>query len=104
MSECCVVAGDRKAPTPARRARGVIAWAVPGAILVSVPKCPACLAAHVALWTGLGLSLPAAAFLRGGLLILCVATWLYLILGRLLRIGADSRHLRGGPNHGASSR
>jgi hypothetical protein len=33
-----------------------------------VPKCPMCLAAHVALWSGLGLSLAAATLLRWSLL------------------------------------
>jgi hypothetical protein len=63
-SACCDAAGGRETPTRLRRAREVAAWVVPSAILVLVPKCPACLAAHVALWTGLGLSLSAAACLR----------------------------------------
>jgi nitrate reductase gamma subunit len=38
-----------------------------------VPKCPMCLAAHVAIWSGLGLSLAAATLLRWSLLGLCGA-------------------------------
>jgi hypothetical protein len=44
-----------------------------------VPKCPVCLVAHVALWTGLGLTLAEATYLRwlllslNGVLICCVA-------------------------------
>jgi len=57
-------------------------------MLVLVPKCPACLAAYVALWTGLGLSLSTATGLRWVLLCLCVASLLFVIVERLNRIGA----------------
>jgi len=53
-----------------------------------VPKCPACLAAYVTLWTGLGLSLATATYLRWMLLFLCVASLLFLIVKRLDRKGA----------------
>jgi hypothetical protein len=69
MSACGDVAGERKRPTWMRIARN-FAWVLPSAILVLVPKCPACLAAHVALWTGLGLSLSTATYLRWMLLFL----------------------------------
>ena len=65
-----------------------LAWVLPSAILVLGPKCPACLAVHVTLWTGLGLSLSTATYLRWVLLFLCVASLLFLILDRLNRIGA----------------
>lgn len=76
----------RQTPTWARRVREALAWILPGACLALLPKCPACLAMHVALWTGLGLSLPAAAYLRWTLLILCIASLLFLIVARLRRI------------------
>ena len=88
MSACCEAAGDRKTPTWVGKVREIFAWAVPSAILVFVPKCPACLAAYVALWTGLGLSLSTATYLRWVLLFLCVASLLFLIVERLDRIGA----------------
>src|SRR5258705_12890129 len=88
MSACCDAARDRKMPTWERRVREVFAWGLPSAILVLVPKCPACLAAHVTLWTGLGLSFSTAAYLRWGLLFLCVASLLFLIVKRLDRIRA----------------
>ena len=78
MSACCAATGDRKAPTWVRRVWEIFAWALPSVVLVLVPKCPACLAAHVTLWTGLGLSLSTATYLRWALLFLCVASLLYL--------------------------
>jgi hypothetical protein len=88
MSACCDAASGRPTPARARRAREVLAWALPGAALVLAPKCPACLAAHVALWTGLGLSLSAATYLRWALLSLCLGSLLFLVVTRLGRIGA----------------
>jgi hypothetical protein len=88
MSSCCNADSDRKTSTWLRRVQEIFAWVFPSAILVLVPKCPACLAAYVTLWTGLGLSLSAATYLRWVLLFLCVASLLFLIVKRLDRIGA----------------
>jgi len=94
MSACCHAARDRKTPTWARRIREMFAWVLPRALLVLVPKCPACLAAYVALWTGLGLSLSTATYLRWALLFLCVASVLFLIVKRLNRIGVLLSHFK----------
>lgn len=64
MSTCCDAARDGRTPKWARRVRAIFAWVLPNAILVLVPKCPACLAAYVTLWTGLGLSLSVATYLH----------------------------------------
>lgn len=48
------------------------------------PKCPACLAAYVALWTGLGLSL-SAANLRWAMVLLCASSLLFLSVKHLSR-------------------
>jgi hypothetical protein len=85
MSACCHAARHRKSPTGVRRVREFVAWLLPSASLVLVPKCPACLAAYVTLWTGLGLSLSTATYLRWGLLSLCVASLLFLIVERFYR-------------------
>ena len=88
MSACCHAASNRKTPKWVGRIREIFAWFLPSAILVLVPKCPACLAAHVTLWTGLGLSLSTATYLRWGLLFLSVAALVFLIVKRVDRIGA----------------
>jgi hypothetical protein len=88
MSACCHAAGERKTRTAVRRVREMFAWALPSALVFLVPKCPACLAAYVTLWTGLGLSFVAATWLRGALLFLCGAILLCLIVQRLNRVRA----------------
>ena len=92
MSACCHAASDRKTLTWGRKVQEILAWILPSAILVLVPKCPACLAAHVMLWTGLGLSLSTAAYLRWVLLLVCVASLLFLMMKRLDHLGAIFRY------------
>ena len=94
MSSCCDTAGDRETPTWVRRVRAIFAWALPSAILVLVPKCPACLATYVMLWTGLGLSLATATYMRWVLLFLCVASLLFLIVKSLNRIRGVFRYFK----------
>jgi hypothetical protein len=47
-------------------------WVAPGVGLVLIPKCPACVAAYVAAMSGIGISMPMAATIRWGLIILCL--------------------------------
>jgi hypothetical protein len=84
---CCKTRAGDNARQPASRLRrgGQIAgWILPGATLALLPKCPACLAAYVALATGIGISLPTTTCLRAMLVVLCVAL-LVLIAARRLR-------------------
>ena len=69
-----------------RRAVDLVSWIVPGAILALIPKCPICLAAYIALWTGLGLSVAAAANLRVLLIIVCVMSLIFLATRQTRRL------------------
>jgi len=78
--------GDRQTRKLVRRLLNTAGWVIPGAILALLPKCPACLAAYIAIGTGVGLSVSTATYLRMLLLILCVASLSYLALRGVTRI------------------
>ena len=84
LRQCCQIkkrAGDnaRRPTSWLRRRREIAGWIIPGAILALLPKCPLCLAAYVAVWTGIGLSFSAATHLRMVLVILCVGFISFLV-------------------------
>jgi hypothetical protein len=70
-------------PTLAHRSLSFASWIVPGATLALLPKCPACLAAYFALWTGIGLSLTTASHVQMLLSSVCVAVLVWLAVDRL---------------------
>jgi hypothetical protein len=71
-----------------RRSSEIVQWIIPSATLALLPKCPACLAAYVALFSGVGISVASASHLRMSLLILCVAVLLALTLKRRFRLAS----------------
>lgn len=68
-----------------RRGLDTLRWMAPGFVLLIIPKCPVCLAAYIALGTGIGISFAVAAWIRWILISICVASFLYLIGRRYLR-------------------
>jgi hypothetical protein len=85
---CCenkTRAGDnaRRPASWLRRGGEFAGWIVPSATLALMPKCPLCVAAYVALATGIGISLPTATYLRLMLVVLCVASLAFMKVKRL---------------------
>ena len=57
------------------RCFSLIGLAASSLLLVLVPKCPLCLAGHLALWTGIGLSYTEAKYMR--------YLWIILLVGMI---------------------
>lgn len=72
--------------SPTKRVLGFLRWILPGTILALMPKCPVCLAAYIALFSGIGISLPVASFLRTGLIVLCVLALVFLVVRQIRRL------------------
>lgn len=66
-----------------QRITKTVRWLLPGITLALLPKCPICLAAYVALGTGIGLSVTAATWLRTGLVVLCIGSLTYLVMNKV---------------------
>lgn len=76
---CC----RREVPSPPRRwQRGVrtLPWLATGFGLLLLPKCPACLAAWLAVATGVGVGATTASHLRTVLVALCLAAALFAVV------------------------
>jgi len=73
------------------RSGEVAGWVLPSITLALLPKCPVCVAAYIALFSGVGISVATATYLRTSLLILCVTVLACLALKRLCRLGGRNR-------------
>ena len=82
MSQSCC---GTRADGAARRFAGMMQFVAPAAVLALLPKCPMCVAAYVALFTGISLSAAAATYLRGGLVAVCVMSLVLLACRRVYR-------------------
>ncbi len=74
----------RQQKTRLRRVREAAGWIQPGALLALLPKCPMCLAAYVALGTGLTLSCSSAHTLLRALTALCLGTLALCVVRRVV--------------------
>jgi hypothetical protein len=70
-----------------RRAWRGIQWIFPTALLALMPKCPLCVAAYFALFTGIGISVTTARWIQISMFVVCGASLAYLAakLGRKIR-------------------
>lgn len=80
---CCAVPQNRR---KARRWFGVGGSVGPGVLLVLLPKCPACVAAYLAVFTGAGLAGPVAEYLRPVMAVVFAASVIYIVAERLVRL------------------
>jgi hypothetical protein len=69
------VAAERISAPSSRMRRSLVLtrWSLPAVVLVLLPKCPACLAAYIAVGTGVSLSVTTSSYLRGLLLGVAIA-------------------------------
>lgn len=63
---------------------------LPGILLFLIPKCPLCLAAWLALGTGIGISFTVATWLRWGLISICIVSLCYLIFKSTVQLWKNS--------------
>jgi len=85
-----------------RRGAEIAGWIVPGATLALLPKCPACVAAYIALATGVGISFSAAAYIRTSLVVLCICVLMFVALRRGMRWSRRRAKLKQGHELGSN--
>jgi len=111
MPHCCcesdvkTTAGESNAMTVVRSRgwRAIAGWILPAGGLMLLPKCPACLAADIAIFSGVGISVSTASYLRTFFLTLCVVSITRFAARRGWRLFAlASAHRSGGTIRGLS--
>ena len=82
-SNCCPT--ETKPPSLVIRCVNIAGWLLPSTVLALMPKCPLCMAAYVAIASGICISVSAASYLRTGLIVLCIASLLFLAARQIHR-------------------
>ena len=90
--QCCAARAHHSTPRVVGLGR-LAGWVGSAAGLALMPKCPACIAAYLALGTGVGISITAAAHLRTALIFAGITLLIGFTVG-LLRGSLLLRHLR----------
>ncbi|MEP6704814.1 MAG: hypothetical protein ABJB34_08415 [Acidobacteriota bacterium] len=84
-------AGSFKGSDAYRIANSAARWLLPGALFIIIPKCPLCIVAYVAAFTGIGLSVAAAESIRLLLMTTCIAAFVYLSALVIRRLSVNVR-------------
>ncbi|HSV15177.1 MAG TPA: hypothetical protein VLI90_13035 [Tepidisphaeraceae bacterium] len=71
---------EQRRTSLARRAWRATQWFFPGAMLVLMPKCPFCVAAYVALFTGVGITVSTARWIQILMIGFCLISLAYLLV------------------------
>jgi len=79
----CPFCNLEPAPNPGegKRPAGLLRnfqWLFPATLLVLMPKCPLCVAAYIALFTGVGVSVSTARWIQILMLVFCLGSLAYL--------------------------
>ena|ERR1700739_2341779 len=71
--------GEARPSSAKQRGFALAKCSLPTLVLALLPKCPACFAAYMALGTGISVSVASASLLRNLLIVLCVASvvWVF---------------------------
>jgi hypothetical protein len=75
-----------------RRAWRSIQWLFPATLLILIPKCPFCVTAYVALFTGIGISVSTARWIQILMLVFCLSSLAYLVARHFRRRASASAY------------
>lgn len=81
-AHCCPAEGQGSCVARGRlgRTKATAGFGGPALVLALLPKCPMCVAAYIALATGLEISIGVASWLRAAVIVVCVLTLALLAL------------------------